>query len=63
MEKGAEARDLVVSQEGVEGRGLPLADSAKGGAVNEAAEVHGGVEGGPLPKGQDGRKGGGEDGR
>lgn len=62
VEKGTEARDLV-GEEGVEGKGLPLADGPKAGAVNKAAEVHGGVEGSPLPKGQDGGEGEREGGR
>ena len=61
VKEGAKARDLL-SEGGMEGRGLSLTNREQGRTLNEAAEVHGGVEGGPFPEGQDGGEGGREDG-
>jgi len=61
VKEGAKTRDLL-SEGRIEGGELSLTDGEEGGAVKEAAEMHGGVEGGPFAEGEDGREDGREGG-
>lgn len=44
------------SEEGIEGRRLPLADGTERGTINEAAKEHKGEQGRPYPERQRGRE-------
>lgn len=55
IKERAQAR-LLSSEEGIEGRRLPLADGTERGTVNKAAKKHKGEQGRPFPERQRGRE-------